>query len=181
MDPRISDYLERFETKKRQFIEELADLPEDLHARSSRASDWSPCQVLDHVIISEKGTLGYMMKKTSSGWENIPLVNAEHVEQSEILNSSLISDRKWRAPQVMPEPEGKRTIAEMSVYWGLLRTKYVEFLEQLNPEFYERQIFRHPFSGPLNLWQTLEFLTHHITHHQHQICRIKDAAASEKN
>ncbi|NNE56259.1 MAG: DinB family protein, partial [Flavobacteriales bacterium] len=145
---------------------------DEVHHRLE-ADSWNSLQVLEHILGSERGTLAYLMKKTQADWQDIPLVGEEHAEGSRKLNAALISDRKWKAPQVLKVPEGERSLSEMSQYWADLREKMYIFVEQLDQNYHGRQIFKHPISGRLDLYQTLEFLANHVAHHMHQLERIR--------
>jgi uncharacterized damage-inducible protein DinB len=144
---------------------------EDLKYKPNKGS-WNVLQILDHIILSEKGTLGYMMKKSRSGWQELPKSAHEHEHSSLKLDHALSSSERWQAPSVLPDPSDDRPIENVVSYWYGFRQKLDAFVEQLDPEFYERQIFRHPYAGRLNLFQTLSFLTKHIDHHTFQIERL---------
>lgn len=168
----IDEALAALKLQKDDFVGLIESLPAEIRNRPPNAEDWNPAQVMEHVISSERGTLGYMIKKTSSGWENIPIATDDNAQESDKLHEALVSDKKWAAPSVMPEPQGQRALADQILFWDGVRDKYAEFLHRLDPNFYERQVFRHPYAGRLNLWQTLDFLTNHIVHHKHQIKRM---------
>lgn len=134
---------------------------------------WNSLQVLEHVMLSEKGCLEYMLKKTASGHEALDIMGEEQIKNSATLNEKLASDQKWKAPDAMPDPSGDASLSEMIVAWDELHSKYEKFLRQLDEAFYDRLVFRHPYAGPLSLEQTFEFLTEHINHHMHQLKRLK--------
>lgn len=158
--------------QKDDFIEIIKGLPKEVIDRPPNSEVWNVSQVLEHVIVSERGTLGYMIKKTSSGWEEMEIATEENADQATKLHDALVSDKKWAAPSVLPEPIGERALEDQVAFWDGVRSKYHEFLGELDPNFYGRQVFRHPYAGRLNLWQTLDFLTNHIVHHKHQIKRM---------
>lgn len=135
--------------------------------------EWNGLQILEHVMTSEQGCLAYMMKKTSSGYEDLAKVGEEEIKNSKILNEKLASDEKWKAPEVLPEPKGEASLSQMIQQWDEIHSKFEKFLRQLDVNFYDRLIFRHPFTGMLNLEQTFDFLTEHINHHMHQLKRLK--------
>ena len=60
----------------------------------------------------------------------------------------------------------------MLEFWSGMAKKIDEFVENLDEDYYERQVFKHPYAGRLNLYQTLEFLANHYHHHQHQLRRM---------
>jgi len=142
---------------------------------ASQNESWSAVQVIEHIMWSETGTLGYMKKKTSSGWEGLLLASEEENLKSSMLNNRLASDERYKAPAILPDPEGKKTLQELVNDWNLLREDIVKFVNDLDENFYDRLVFKQPIAGPLSLFQTLQFLNHHMRHHIPQIKRIKEA------
>lgn len=174
----IQEYLEEMDQAKQKFLNMIGDwTAEELHFRPD-GTNWNALQVMDHIILSERGTLAYMMKKTSSGWEDIPVATEENAHNSGKLDEALISPSKWKAPSVMPEPTDNRELEDVIEFWNGLRLKFTQFVTQLPSEFHERQVFRHPYAGRLNLYQTLSFLGKHIDHHCHQVERIMETMSS---
>jgi uncharacterized damage-inducible protein DinB len=173
-------HMEDMASATQRLLNMIGDWDEEELKFRPTPDSWNTLQVLDHIINSEKGTLAYMMKKTSSGWQEIPMATAEDAEHSSQLDEALDSTKKWKAPSVLPDPMDERKLEDMITYWHGLRQKFRHFVESLDAEFYERQVFRHPYAGRLNLFQTLSFLEKHITHHTFQIERIVEAMQENK-
>lgn len=174
MDSELSAALEAFTQARIDFIKQVEQVPREQRSKHP-AEGWNVLQVMEHVITSEVGTLEYMKKKTLAPFEDIPIAGADSEEGSAQLNRALQSEKKWKAPDVLPDPTGAQSFENMLAYWESLYEKYRVFLENLNPGYYHRAIFKHPISGRLNLTQTLDFLTNHIVHHGYQVKRIKDS------
>lgn len=168
----LEEALALMKLQKDDFTEIINSLPESVKSKPTNPERWNVSQVLEHVIVSERGTLGYLIKKTSSGWEDLPIGTEENAHESIKLHDALVSDKKWAAPSILPEPLGERSFEDQFAFWDGIRAKYEEFLGALDPNFYDREVFRHPFAGRLTLWQTLDFLTNHIVHHKYQINRM---------
>lgn len=134
---------------------------------------WSALQVLEHIIVAEKGTLGYMKKKSSGGWDTLENTSEEHRAASLAVNNRLRSDERYAAPSVLPEPLGIRSFEEFISEWKDLRHEMEIFVSQVDPVFYEKLVFKQPIAGMLNLKQALQFMTLHILHHIPQIQRLK--------
>ncbi|MFM9004182.1 MAG: DinB family protein [Flavobacteriales bacterium] len=64
--------------------------------------EWSIAQVLEHLLASEGGTLGYMKKKSSGGWDSLEVAAAEHNEKSAAIHARLESNERYKAPDVLP-------------------------------------------------------------------------------
>ena len=157
------------------FLAELQSwTPEQLRTQPQQGG-WCALEVLDHVVISEKGTLGYILKKTSSGFDTLPLRTPETDAASAQLNKALESDGKWGAPSVLPPPNEKLSLEELSATWRGIHGKMEQWLAQFPEDQADRLVFKHPFAGRLTLDQTLGFLQRHITHHRYQLKRIQQA------
>ncbi len=157
---------------KQTLLDELNSWPEN-RMQETPAQGWSASQVLEHILTSETGTLGYMKKKSSSGWETLELTGEEHKERSNALNSRLASSLKIQAPSVLPEPTNQYTLIQLSSTWNKLRDEMESFIVSVDPTHYDKLVFRQPIVGMLNLLQTLEFLENHIHHHIPQLDRIR--------
>lgn len=169
----LKELKKEFEVNKKSWEDELSNWSEkDLTFKKDEDS-WSALQILEHLIVSEVGTLRYLTKKTKAPFQTIPPTLLQEEKNSAELNEALISDKKWKTPPVMPEPRGTKSVAEQVAKWNELRGKYDVFLKELPKEYYKLQIFKHPIAGRLNLKQTLEFLNKHLLHHKHQLNRLK--------
>lgn len=172
MNSELSNAFEALTQARIDFIKLLEDVPRELRSKHP-AEGWNMLQVMEHAISSEVGTLEYMKKKTQAPADDIPVAGEESAVGSEQLKRALQSEIKWKMPGVLPDPTGAQSFENMMAYWDGLREKYRAFFEDLNPEYYDRTIFKHPISGRLNLFQTIEFLIDHLVHHGYQLERIK--------
>lgn len=171
MNQKLELLLNQFESEKNNFTAIVAGFSREQRAVKPE-NGWNMLQVMEHIIWSENGTLEYMKRKTKAPWSEIELTTDEEDKKSQQLNGALISDKQWRAPDVLPSPAGAQSYENMVAYWDKLRNDYLEFLNDLDVNYHNRLIFKHPFAGRINLFQTIEFLNNHIVHHVHQIKRI---------
>lgn len=172
MDAFLQPHRNSMKSAKGMILRELQQWsPLELRTPSDQGA-WNALQVVRHIIISEKGTLAYLLKKTSSGPEGIEKSNSESKQSGEKLQKALKASEKWKAPQVLPDPESI-DLASSASYWGELRDQYDIFLNNLDPAFYDLQVFKHPLAGRIDLYDTLDFLSNHIQHHMYQLERIK--------
>lgn len=158
---------------KEKFLEIVGSWPKDkIQQRPSEG--WSASQVIEHILASETGTIGYMKKKSASGWETLEVTGAEQQQNSLALNTRLASPEKFRAPSVLPEPSNQFNLAQLLLSWNTLRKDMEEFISGIDPEHFDKLVFRQPAAGMLNVLQTLEFLNNHIEHHIPQLERIRE-------
>ena len=166
----IEEKLEQLKNEKDKFVSELKNWSSDQLSWAEN-DEWNALKILEHVITSEHGTLAYLKKKTQAAAEDIPV--AGDLQNARELNEALISDKKWKAPEVLPVPQGNSTLDEQAQYWEILRMKVNVFFKGLDASYHNRLIFNHPLAGRLDTEQTLEFMINHIVHHGHQIKRLK--------
>ncbi len=147
----------------------------DKELRFKTEGSWSAAQVMEHIVFSETGTLGYLKKKTSGGFDTIEMISDEHRKNGDALKNRLESNEQYKAPAMLPEPVGDLTREEIISRWDEARKGMKEFLTTFPAEHFDKLVFRHPLAGPINILHTLDFLGAHIGHHIPQIERIKQS------
>jgi uncharacterized damage-inducible protein DinB len=160
---------------RERFLAELDLIGEELVNRRPAPGEWSALQVLEHLVASETGTLGYIRKKTSSGWEPLEVAGPAHTEAGEALIERLRSDERYTAPAILAEPQGAENYRRLLERWEQLREEMEHFFFSLDEEFFPRLVFRQPAAGQIHLFHTLEFLRYHLDHHVPQLRRIRAA------
>jgi hypothetical protein len=171
MHPDIEKHWHKLEEAKKTYLEKLSEIPSEL-LHTQPVDSWSAIQVTEHLLFSETGTLGYMKKKSSGGWDALESTGQEQKANSDALNSRLISPEKYKAPSVLPEPANASSLDELTAQWDSVRHEMLTFVDGVSPEHYDKLVFRQPIAGMLNILQTLEFIGHHIHHHIPQLERI---------
>jgi hypothetical protein len=170
MHPEIASRINQLNASKRLLEEAIAASNCDPHV--GPAGEWSIAQVVEHILSSETGTLGYMKKKSSGGWDALEDVGDEHHASSAAINARLESDERYKAPDVLPEPTNAIALNELFEKWNALRTELVEFVSRIQPEHFHKLVFRQPAAGMLSVLHALEFMDAHLRHHLPQIERI---------
>jgi hypothetical protein len=140
---------------------------------SAPEGEWSMVQVIEHVLFSEGGTLGYMMKKTSSGFDALDRVgDPERLAQTALVKR-LDSGERYKAPAILPDPTGGASLAELNYKWDKIREQLNTFVSNVPYEFYDRLVFKQPVAGMITLEGTLDFLNAHLRHHFIQLERLR--------
>jgi hypothetical protein len=173
MHTEIASRINQLNTSKHLLEEAIASSNCDPHV--GPAGEWSIAQVVEHILSSETGTLGYMKKKSSGGWDSLEDAGDEHRASSAAINARLESDERYKAPDVLPEPSNTLTLGELFEKWNALRTELVEFVSHIQPEHFHKLVFRQPAAGMLTVLHALEFMDAHLRHHLPQIERISNS------
>jgi hypothetical protein len=174
MHEEIKIRLDKMEEGRTDFMKAIENWSEE-QLRFKPAEAWNAMQVMEHIIFSETGTLGYLKKKTSSGFDGIETSGIENQQNGDALKKRLESSDQYKAPATLPAPTGNLTMEEMTKGWDEARIGLTEFLQSFPAEHFDKLVFRHPIAGPINVLHTLDFLGYHIGHHLHQIERIKQS------
>lgn len=159
---------------REEFLEAFKDLSDD-QQRSQPQDAWSANQVLEHILIAETGTLGYMKKKSSSGCDILEKTGEEHIQKSKAVNTRLQLPDRYQAPSVLTDPTNNYSFDQLNAQWNLIREDMKNFIGNVDEKHYDKLVFRQPIAGMLNLLQAMEFMIYHIRHHIPQIQRIKEA------
>lgn len=162
-----------FDTAKNDFLAHLATWSEEQLFFAPNGG-WSALMVLEHIITSETGTLEYIRRKTQAPALEIESTGEREAASAQMLFSALRSQERWSAPDILPEPSGKFSLAQLNYGWNGNRTLWVNTLKAMDPEYLNKAVFKHPRAGRMNLDDTIEFLTLHIVHHRYQIDRIAE-------
>lgn len=170
MHPEIASRINKLDDSKRMLEEVIAAASRNPH--DAPAGEWSIAQVVEHILSSETGTLGYMKKKSSGGWDVLEDAGDEHRASSAAINARLESNERYKAPDVLPEPTNALALGELYEKWNTLREELRSFVSQVQPEHFHKLVFRQPAAGMLTLLHALEFMDAHLRHHIPQIERI---------
>jgi hypothetical protein len=172
MQNKLHDILDAMASHLAHCFELARQLDAQQFHQAPAEGEWSVCQVLEHIVQSETGTLGYMLKKSSSGWEALEVEQAEHQANGDALSDRLRSNEKYKAPSILPEPPNTTTLASLEQDWPLLREKLMTFLKAVPTEHYDKLVFKQPYAGMISAPRAAAFLSNHIAHHIPQIQSI---------
>ena len=170
MHSEIASRLQQLNASKLLLEEAIAAANCDPHV--GPAGEWSLAQVVEHLLASETGTLGYMKKKSSGGWDALEDAGEDHHASSAAINTRLESNERYKAPDVLPEPTNAIALGVLIEKWNTLRAELLDFVSTIEPEHFHKLIFRQPAAGMLTVLHALEFMDAHLRHHLPQVARI---------
>lgn len=170
---RIEKPFQLMELKKKNLLDYLRQLPQELYLSQSDRSSWSIGQAANHLYLSEKLSFGYLKKKLSYP-DTVP---PYHVKSrwNMIIYKLIFRFVKAKAPKGINMWEGQNIMhpEELDSKWSELRHEMYSFLKEEYPAFKTHLVYNHPFAGRLTFRQTLYFFCDHIDHHMKQIRRIE--------
>ena len=157
---------------QRQFIKEmLFNIGSENCLIQSDEDQWCVNQVLDHLIMTEKLGYQYINNKRKS-LQTLKTAGFRSYISRRILSFVLLLPFKYKAPNnVMPKPQAD-SLEQMFMDWDHQRNLLKELIYDLREDL-DKQLFKHPLAGRMNLIQMLDFYESHIAHHLIQIKRIR--------
>ncbi|HEX8351171.1 MAG TPA: DinB family protein [Hymenobacter sp.] len=173
MNHRLHIRFEQLERATTRLLQMATSLGEKTHERPSPAQ-WSAAQVVQHLVVAETGIEQYLEKKV------LQAEGLEHAGLGASLRSGLLRVLlrlpflRFKAPKRLAAlmPTDTPPLPELQTEWESGRRRLERLLNEFPSKLLTRAIFRHPRSGMLNIYQTLDFMLDHVLHHQRQIERI---------
>lgn len=146
--------------------------PQDQLSSPYAPGKWSVIQVMSHLYDSELSVMGYISKKTGDGGDQLKKTGIKNWFKSITMGLAFKSPLKFKSPEVVAHPSNEWKVDELFEQWHSWRKEMGSQLNSINPDFLNKGIFKHPYAGRLNLWQTFDFFKNHFDRHHNQIIRI---------
>ncbi|WP_375435206.1 DinB family protein [uncultured Hymenobacter sp.] len=176
MNHRLHLRFEQLEHATNQLFEAAEALGEQAH-QVPAPGQWSAAQVVHHLLVSETGINQYIDKKLRSSAE-LQKAGLSHHLKSLLLRVLLrVPGFKFKAPARLKEltPDQVPPLSQLRQEWDAVRRHLEQILSEYPDKLLSHAIFKHPRSGMLTIYQTLDFMLDHILHHQRQVERISRA------
>lgn len=178
----LQELMERVEHARANFIAACSGLTrEEANYKTSDAS-WSITEIAEHIVRADWGGLNGIWHAIDGYRHNEPVWTG--VNENEGLSIETIVERTWQRHQPAPEPARPQWGGPID-FWLINLQNCKRTLEEtckkmegLDPE---QIIYPHPISGPLNVYQRMEFLRYHMERHQRQIENIKQQFKQERS
>ncbi|MEL6637939.1 MAG: DinB family protein [Bacteroidota bacterium] len=172
MNPQLRRQLDALNADLRDLLKELKKYPESDLNRVPKPGAWTVLQVMHHLMLAERGSHQYVVKKLSFDPE---LKNKSLASRFRILllDTYLRSPLKYKAPEAI----GDKHLPAISSFWEVAKTwegqreELAAYLAQLPTNYAHKEIYKHPFVGRLTLGQMLRFFQSHFNRHRKQIRR----------
>lgn len=172
----LTERITTLEKHRKDLLASLQGFSDEELNRKPNENSWSAIQTLHHLIIAERGTLAYLEKK-------IPDVVA--IKKTGFGNSLryfvlqaffYIPFLKIKAPKVVADvPTHSISLAETIKEWDAIRVKLIALCNDISVNDLDKELFKHPLAGKLNIYQMLGFLDEHLMRHAGQALRAVKA------
>jgi hypothetical protein len=132
---------------------------------------WSSIQICFHVIKSEQLTT-LSLNKNLQLKDNLKKSGITTLIRDASLSFVLKSNFKVKAPAIVANMPEDYDLTELMKKWETIRIFLKDFLDNFPEQYLNKEIFKHPYAGWLNLFQALKFLQNHFNHHRVQIIKL---------
>ena len=172
---KIQEQFERLNEKRQSLLQHLElQSPEALSFKAG-ADKWSVVEAIEHLVVVEDNFL----KQVAA---NIPASSLDPANRSpekyQIVLKVMNRDIEVDVPHESMEPCGHYGFSELVDRWEDIREKMKDLLESIDTDNPQNMVYQHPYAGPLNIAETLEFMEVHFDNHIRHIdvilARVKD-------
>ena len=169
MLPDIQAQYDSLKLKFEALLQRLDSLTGETLAFKAGPDRWSIVEVVEHLVIAEKGLLEQLAT-------NIPASTldpeAKTPEKHRTVIKVMERDIEVDVPHASLEPHGNIALEDLCSQWKDIRNKLPGLLAEIKPEKKDDPVFQHPYGGPLDIADTLQFYEVHFDNHMRHIDRI---------
>lgn len=179
MPSRVRSLIEDVTAARERFIGALGHPTPD-HAAFRPASDaWSITDNVEHMVLAERSGTHGIWKALDGVRRGAPVWTGEAVHRGCAIEDVIA--RTWREREDVPAIATPCWGGPIGYWIAALRAGQ-PVLDALGAELeraaaagveLDAVIYPHPISGPLDVWQRLEFLRFHLDRHAGQVQRIR--------
>ena len=163
MHPTLRPYLEKLTSQLESLTVDLAKYSNEELQRKPSENAWSVLDIIQHMMIAEKGSLAYVKKKTSYP-ESLKKAGISNRWRKFRLYFFLHVPIKVKAPAVVAADKFKKdvTLDSLLSEWRTDRKELIEFLDQVPEDWNHKLTYRHAFAGRLTFDGMLLFFRDHF-------------------
>lgn len=167
-------FIDKVEVVRENFIQACSGLTKEESIFKESEDSWSITDIAEHIVRAEWGGVNGIWTAIDGYKHNQPVWTGDNMNRG--LSIEEIVEKTWLPHQPAPEPARPQWGGPIEFWLLCLRNCKITLeetyrqMEGLDPE---QIIYPHPLSGPLNVFQRMEFLRYHMERHQRQIDKIK--------
>lgn len=160
-----------YQQKANTLLAEVRDLTPEQRSFRPGPDSWSLTEVLHHLALIDHG-VGHNLREGLPEGKRRPRLRQRLL--GPVVNWVLRTPIKVKAPtdKVLPDPD--IGFEEVDETWRQARAELTAQLDKIDADRVGTPTFIHPISGPLTPARVLAFLNDHLSHHMHQVRRIRN-------
>ena len=168
MLPELNTLYQSIEKRKAAMLTYLETLPDEERSKNAAAAEWSPLQVMDHVVIVEEWMAGPNAAVLPANARVLMKGRLFITLGGGVMRSAL---RMPTLPMAVPQDDLDFTAIKQR--WDRSRNMLAPKLAAVTQETQPLPIALHPVAGPLNAKQVLVLLDAHLAYHWRHMPRVK--------
>jgi hypothetical protein len=164
--------MEVLDNKLLTLLDLLGKYSNNLLNKAPEIQKWSPSQIMNHLILSEKLSIAYCKKKLSFN-PKLKKAGVMSILRTAMIRAYLHSPLKIKAPEYISTPNlpSQDSLENLKQNWELVRRDLKAFILELPEELIDKEIYKHPFGGRISTMGMLKVMDAHFENHQKQIFR----------
>ncbi len=170
MHKEFNDRFAQMEAMRNNLLNGLKSTPEAILMKSPGTGRWSALQTVQHLVVAETGTNKYLRKKIL-GKEKVPFSGIANLFRMSLGKVILRLPIKFKAPEMVANPPANVGLNNTIAQWNATRNEFKEIVMALEAKDLKRELFKHPFMGRLDIFQTMDFFEYHLSRHKKQVER----------
>jgi hypothetical protein len=168
---RRNEIVEALKSSSQAFQEAVAGVSDEAATLSPGPERWSILQVVEHVVVAERGQFGALQRSRLS---EKSLENPEKEAMIRARGASRLN--RYESPE-RARPSGRfPSLAQALDEFIAAREETIRFAAEHEENLYFRQAM-HPMFGAVNGYELLLIMAAHTRRHTEQIAEIRAAAA----
>lgn len=169
MLPNIQEKFDSLKLKREALLEHLGSLSTDVTSFKAGSDKWSIVEVVEHLVIVEKDLLRQLSVNVPTSTLDIKSkIPQKHQTVIKVMERDIAVD----VPDESMEPRGRLALDELINQWDDIRKELQEVLAEIRSENENELVYQHPYGGPLDIAEALQFIDVHFDNHVRHIDRI---------
>lgn len=172
MKPSLRTKYLHLESDLNALFSSLTGYSSDLLQQKPAPGAWSVLEIMQHLMIVEEKSLGYVQKKTSYP-DQLVHAGLSARFRNVFLKFFLRLPIRVKAPKVVNESnfDETATFETLVSKWRQQREELLDFLENAPEEWTRKLVYRHAIAGRLTMDGMLILFRDHFARHYQQILR----------
>ncbi len=171
MKTSVLEKVERIEKERNDLLEKLSAFDDEYLNMKPRPGKWSVLQILNHLIKSEKLSVIYIKRKIS-GQSEIKQSSIKSKINAFILRTGLRLPIKLKAPDNVSDVPDYDTLENVKQNWDKVRRLFLSVIIDMPDGMLDKDVFKHPVTGKMNIKGAVDFFDSHFKHHLKQVYSI---------
>lgn len=170
----LEDRIQEFEIKRNALLDELESL--DTVALEARPFEgkWSVIEIVEHMVIGEREVLaGLPDPKELRSYDR----SFKNKLMLKVVMFVLGNRIRVKVPSKTMIPKGGAKLGDLRAKWDENQAWFQEYVASNDEKGLRRAVFKHPVSGPIDVYQAVEMCHAHFDSHSDQIRKLLDELA----